>query len=198
MSMEANVTTTDPGIDFVLLWVDGNDPAWRAKKARYSPVEASTANVGDERYRDWGLLRYWFRGVEKFAPWVRKVFFVTDDQWPDWLNFNAPKLVRVRHSDFMPPECLPTFCSRAIEVSLVHLADLSEQFVLFNDDMFLCNQVYPEDFFRHGLPVDEATLDPVVATYPLRPVSYAMLNETAVVNRHCERARKAVLRRPGN
>ena len=35
-------------IDFVVTWVDGNDP-----------------NV---RFRDWDNMQYWFRAVEKFAP----------------------------------------------------------------------------------------------------------------------------------
>lgn len=29
------------------------------------------------RYRDWENLKYWFRGVETFAPWVNKVYFIT-------------------------------------------------------------------------------------------------------------------------
>ena len=62
-------------IDFVIAWVDGNDPAWRAEKDKYDlrPSKGSA----EVRFRDWNNLRYWFRGVEKFAPWVRKVHFVT-------------------------------------------------------------------------------------------------------------------------
>ena len=183
-------------IDFVLLWVDGGDPAWREKKARYTPPEASTANIGDERYRDWGLLRYWFRGVEQFAPWVRKVFFVTDDQWPDWLDFDAPKLVRVKHSDFMPEECLPTFSSTSIEMYLHRIPGLSERFVEFNDDMFLCRPIKPDFYFRNGLPSDEATLEPLVASYPRRPHSYMMMNDVAIANRHSRHARYIVATHP--
>ena len=63
-------------IDFVLPWVDGGDPAWRAERARYAP-EAADGDASEVRYRDWGTLKYWFRGVDRFAPWVRKVHFIT-------------------------------------------------------------------------------------------------------------------------
>ena len=72
-------------IDFVLPWVDGNDKEWIDLKRKYeSSVEIlskSNPEVNDaSRYRDYGLLKYWFRGVDRFAPWVNRVFFVTCGQ----------------------------------------------------------------------------------------------------------------------
>ena len=58
-------------IDFVVLWVDGDDPAWQAERAQYLPKKTTAS--APNRYRDWGLMPYWFRGVEKFAPWVNKI-----------------------------------------------------------------------------------------------------------------------------
>ena len=94
-------------MDFVIPWVDGSDPAWRAERElwlareRRDPFLAKW-NDGEQRYRDNGLLRYWFRGVEKFAPWVNKIFFVTYGHVPDWLNTAHPKLQIVKHEDFIP------------------------------------------------------------------------------------------------
>ena len=82
-------------IDFVITWVDGTDPAWRAEKQHYSPDAVSDDQ--EVRYRDWELLRYWFRGVEKFAPWVRTIHFVTWGHLPDLLNVENPKLHIVNH-----------------------------------------------------------------------------------------------------
>lgn len=172
-------------IDFVLLWVDGGDPAWRAKKKKYLPDgDPDDTSTGEQRYRDWNLLRYWFRGVEKFAPWVRKVFFVTDDQWPNWLDKCAPKLVCTSHRDFIPEECLPTFNSAAIEMNLRRINGLSERFVEFNDDTFIVRPVSKDAFFHHGLPVEEPHLEPVIAQYPNRPLDYFLLTETSVINHH--------------
>ena len=67
-------------IDFVLTWVDGADADWLKKKASYLPG----AVKNDARFRDWGILKYWFRAVEAYAPWVRKIFLITDNQCPDW------------------------------------------------------------------------------------------------------------------
>lgn len=138
-------------IDFVVLWVDGNDPQWRARYNQYRPEKP----IGDAaRYRDWGLLPYWFRAVEAYAPWVNKVYFVTSGELPDWLNLSNPKLVHVKHEDFIPAQYLPTFSSNAIEINLHRIPGLSEHFVYFNDDMFLNAPIPSTYFFKHGLPCD--------------------------------------------
>ena len=144
-------------IDFVLLWVDGSDKEWLALKRQYqkSDIGASgdpEAN-GTCRYRDLGLLKYWFRAVERFAPWVNRVYFVTCGQKPDWLDESNPKLRLVNHKDYIPAEYLPTFQARTIELNLHRIADLSEQFVFFNDDMILLHPVEPGFFFKKGRPV---------------------------------------------
>ena len=94
------------GIDFVITWVDGNDPAWQQEKSRTLKASGLIDKTDDrkERYRDWDNLQYWFRGVEQFAPWVRKVHFVTWGHLPEWLNTSAPKLNIVNHEDFIPEE----------------------------------------------------------------------------------------------
>ena len=140
-------------IDFVLLWVDGNDSAWLEQKNQYSPkkVDFSTS---DNRFRDWDNLQYWFRGVEKYAPWVNNIYFITWGHLPKWLNTEHPKLKIVKHTDFIPEQYLPTFNSDTIETNLFRLDELSETFVLFNDDFFLIDSVKPEDFFHNGLPCD--------------------------------------------
>ena len=144
-------------IDFVLPWVDGSDKEWIALKNKYlesaNNLSSRPEANSDCRYRDWGLLKYWFRGVERFAPWVNRVFFVTCGQKPDWLDESNPKLQLVDHKDFIPASYLPTFQSNTIELNLYRIPDLSEQFVLFNDDTFLLRPVKPEFFFRKGLPV---------------------------------------------
>ena len=119
-------------IDFIIPWVDGSDPEWLSSYNRYAPAEKRISHADAERYRDWGLLRYWFRGVEKFTPWVRKIHFVTCGQLPDWLNLNAPKLNYVKHEDYIPKEYLPVFSSHPIELNMHRIEGLSEKFVYFN------------------------------------------------------------------
>jgi hypothetical protein len=112
------------------------------------------------RYRDWGVLKYLFRGLERFAPWVDTVHFVTWGHLPPWLNTECPKLHVVRHQDYIPAEYLPTFSSHTIELNLHRIPELSEKFIYFNDDMFLLRPVAVERFFRRGLPCDFAIMNP--------------------------------------
>lgn len=113
------------------------------------------------RYRDWQNLKYWFRAVEKYAPWVRKIHFVTCGQKPEWLNINHPKLNLVDHKDYIDEKYLPTFSSHVIELNLHRIPDLTEKFVYFNDDMFLNDYVKPEDFFSETTPKDCAVLNTI-------------------------------------
>lgn len=139
-------------IDFVITWVDGNDPQWRKEKNQYTVKKEAD---GDEcRYRDMELLKYWFRAVEAYAPWVNKIHFVTYGHLPQWLNCDAPKLNIVNHTDFIPEKYLPTFSSHPIELNMHRIKDLSEAFVYFNDDFFLNAPVSQEFFFKKGLPCD--------------------------------------------
>jgi len=139
-------------IDFVVLWVDGNDPKWLEKRAKF---KGEAFQLGSARYRDWDLMRYWFRAVEKYAPWVHKIYFVTDNQCPNWLRRDHPKLVMVDHRDFIPEKFLPTFNTNCIELNLHRISGLSEYFVAFNDDIFLTQPIEPENYFsQEGLPCD--------------------------------------------
>lgn len=180
-------------IDFVVIWVDGGDAAWAKEKSHYlhTPEAESARDYGlidakENRYRDWDNLRYWFRAVEKFAPWVRKVHFVTCGQVPEWMNVGAPKLQLVDHRDFIPAEYLPTFSSHPIELNLHRIPDLSERFVYFNDDFFLTAPVQPEDFFVDSLPCDSAVEDPI--QLPGNAFWNSIrLNDTMFASRHFDR-----------
>ena len=143
-------------IDIVIAWVDGSDAEWLAEKKKYS----AGANTDDRvsRYRDWDNLQYIFRGIEKFAPWVNNVFFVTWGHLPKWLNKEHPKLKIIEHKDYIPKEYLPTFSSHTIELNFHRIKELSEHFIYFNDDTFLIKKTKSEDFFKNGKPCDCAVL----------------------------------------
>ena len=181
-------------IDFVVTWVDGTDKDWRALKSRYEGGDS--VDDSDERYRDWGLFRYWFRGVEQFAPWVRKIHLVTWGHLPKWLDTENPKLHIVKHEDYVPHEFLPTFNCNVLEIYLHKIEGLAEHFVYFNDDMFLMQPVRPEDFFRKGKPCDMLAFQPVVVN-PSNPVmSHLFLNNSLVLCKYFNK-RENVKKQPG-
>lgn len=189
-----------PIIDFVVTWMDGNDENWRREKRQYeSGTDTLDSGTDDreERYRDWELLAYWFRGIEKYAPWVRTIHFVTWGHLPKWLNVNHPKLHIVRHEDFIPKQYLPVFNSNVIELHMHRIPGLAEHFVYFNDDIFITGQVKPEDFFRDGKPCDMLAFQPVVAN-PQNPVmSHMLLNNMLVLSKYFNK-RENIRKQPGN
>lgn len=138
-------------IDFVVTWVDGNDSEWQKQKNEYEQNVEKKGN-GEERYRDWDQFMYWFRSVEKYAPWVNNVYLITWGHVPKWLNTEYSKLKIIRHEEYMPKEYLPTFNSTVIELNMFRISELSEKFVYFNDDMYLTKPVTPNDFFEGDLP----------------------------------------------
>ena len=172
-------------IDFVITWVDMNDPEWQTEFSKFVHNKQNTKNgVSKARFRDNGFLKYWFRGVEKFAPWVRKIHFMTSGQKPEWLDLNNPKINLVYHKDIIPPQFLPTYNSVVIERYIHKIPGLAEHFVYFNDDFYIINNVPEERFFRAGLPCDIAVFD----YNPSWSFWYKTLkNNIRLINRHFDK-----------
>ena len=168
-------------IDFVIPWVDGADIKWQLQKELHT---GNAVDVNDVRYRDWGILKYWFRAVEQFAPWVNCIYFVTCGQIPDWLNVEHPKLKLVDHKEYLPDEYLPTFSSHPIELNFHRICGLSEHFVYFNDDMFLNAPVSEGDFFYNGFPRLTAILSELSPSVINDTFLHCLCNNIAFMNKH--------------
>jgi len=166
-------------VDFVVLYLDGTDPEWREQKRRFSEAQSWPGQNTDDRYRNMDNFQYWFRAVERYAPWVHRIHLVTWGHVPSWLNTDHPKLNIVRHDQFMDPAVLPVFNSNAIELSLDRLEALGEYFVAFNDDVFLNNPVGPEQFFVGGRPRIDCVCGPALASTDFNAV---LFNNMRIVN----------------
>ncbi len=178
-------------IDFVITWVDMDDPVWKQEFSRYSGKIDNTKNeVSEARFRDYGLLKYWFRGVDKFAPWVRKIHFVTCGQKPEWLDPNHPKLNLVNHEDFIPKEYTPVFNSNLIEIYMHKIPGLAEHFVYFNDDFFIINHLSENRFFTNGLPNDIAAFR---TNFGLSQFGKMLRNNIRLINKHFDK--KEIIKR---
>ena len=185
-------------IDFVITWVDGSDPLWFRQKQNAKKKQGVSVDIDDriERYRDWEILKYLFRSIENFAPWVNNVYFVTCGHLPAWLNTECPKLQIVSHKDFIPEKYLPTFNSHSIEWNFHRIKNLSEHFVYFNDDMFLLHPIKPTDFFENGKPVDMLALQPDVANVEDTIMPYIYLNNTMLLAKYFDK-RENMKKQPG-
>ena len=142
-------------VDLVYLWVNGNDPEWQHHRNQLLDPSALKPSMDCEgRYADNNELKFSLRSVEMYAPWIRKIFIVTDHQVPEWLNTENPKIQIVDHTEILPSAALPTFNSNVIEHALFHIPGLSEHFLYANDDMFINRPVEVDYFFANdGLPI---------------------------------------------
>ena len=147
-----HVFDVDFPVDVVYTWVDGSDPAWVERKRRaweqVAPGSVSDFSANSSRYLSRDELRYSLRSLDAYAPWVRTVYLVTDDQVPAWLDTTNPRIRVVSHQElFAGTGRLPTFNSHAIESRLHRIEGLSEHYLYLNDDVFFGRPVSPELFF---------------------------------------------------
>ena len=142
-------------IDIVYLWVNGDDPKWQEKKQRVTGIISDNSETNNKgRYTNNDELRYALRSVEKHVPWIRRIFIVTDNQQPEWLNTDNPRIQVVDHTEIMPPEALPCFNSSVMEYFLYRIPGLAEHFLFANDDMFFNANLSPDFFFqKDGYPI---------------------------------------------
>ena len=145
--------------DVVIAWVDGDEPAHKSKKQRYLTGKKEMEHddiAGAMRYRSTGEIYYCVASILRFAPWVHRIFIVTDEQDPhvdEFVKRNFPdntipieivdhKVLFRGYEDY-----LPTFNSISIETMTWRIPDLNEHFIEFNDDFILAAPTTPEDFF---------------------------------------------------
>ena len=172
-------------IDIVIPWVNGNDPEWIRLRNKYRDSDYPKEATASCRFRDWNNLKYWFRAVEKFMPWVNKVFFITFGHRPAFLNEKCNKLKIVNHTDYIPSEYLPTFNSTTIIMNVHRIEELSECFILFNDDVFPIRGIDRELYFLNGMVRDQAIQSVVVPhRNSVSPWQCRYLNNLRIINTH--------------
>ena len=141
-------------IDLVYLWVDGNNPEWLARRAAFLDGKTDNSLTNSRSYLNNDELKYSLRSVERYAPWIRNIFILTDNQKPKWLDISNPKIKIIDQNDILPNKSLPCFNSNVLEHFLYKIPNLSEHFLLSNDDMFLNRTVLPDTFFAaDGFPI---------------------------------------------
>jgi hypothetical protein len=148
-------------IDAVITWVNGDDEDHRIKR-----LNALANRAGDfknelisgrdkTRFLDNGELEYCIHSIHKFAPWIRKIHLVTDNQVPEFLTPDQRSKYNVNivdHEEIFESYdwALPTFNTRTIETGLWRIPGLAPYFIYFNDDFIITKEVQPHHFFRDG------------------------------------------------
>ena len=164
--MSDNIKPADNGpIDAVILWVDGSDVRLTEKRSRYLAAEQLTTQHPGAiatRFASSNEIRYCVLSILTFAPFVRNIYIVTDEQDPgleDEVKARFPSragcLKIVDHREIFRgyEEYLPSFNSSSIQTLIWRIPGLSECFIYFNDDTILIRDTAEEDWFIDGKPV---------------------------------------------
>ena len=148
-------------MDIVIPYVDFDDPAWqdvflhekfprvrgKARRLLLAPFK--------KRFASYGLFKYWWRALDANFADVGKVhlLLMQESQYPDFLRTDDDRIVVHYHRDFMPHRALPCFNSSAIELCALHSIELSNVFLLANDDMYFNQECTASDFELEGRPL---------------------------------------------
>jgi hypothetical protein len=145
-------------VDAVITWVNGDDPLHKEKLNDYlKSIGHSPKAASSTRFRETGEFEFCITSLIRFAPWLRYIYIVTDAQEPSFMptlsqSEYAQKIKIVDHHVIYSgyEEHLPTFNSRSIVSMLWRIPELSEQFLVLNDDLILLRPVSPDTFFLNG------------------------------------------------
>ena len=154
------VNINDP-IDAVITWVNGSDNNHHMMRKHYmaqseKPLHKNAINP--HRWICSDEIFYCLKSIEHHAPWTRKIWIIVDNKAPDLSslsNFLQSKIHITYHNEIFVgfEDVLPTFNSLAIETMLWRIEGLAEQFMYFNDDVFLTAPLAPQDVFVDKKPV---------------------------------------------
>ena len=158
-----NNLKNDFNVDAVITWVNGNDKKWQEKINTFSEVKINFSSKQHlKRYNSIGEIDIAIMSIIKFASFVKTIYLVTDNQKPE--SFNKLKtlaknkginLELIDHKIIFREfdQYLPTFNSCSIGSMLFRIPNLSEHFIIFNDDTFIMRKTSKDDFFKGGFPL---------------------------------------------
>lgn len=144
-------------IDIVIPHVDGAAPGYEALCLQH------TGEFVPSHVRELGLLRFVLRSIEVNVPWIHNVVLAVQDDGhlPGWLDRDRVRVVH--HREFIADAHLPTFHWATISAHLHRIPDLSERFVIWEDDIFAGRPLAPSDFYApDGLPRTDPLSAPIL------------------------------------
>lgn len=176
-----DVNQSTENVDVVITWVNNKDQGWVNKLNYYKYHEINSINplsIDKARFENHGELFYVIKSIELYMPWIRTIFLVTDNQTPEFPL--SEKVVIIDHRQIINKKYLPTFNSHVIEAHLHNIPNLSENFIYFNDDVFVARSL-PKSHFLSGnnlssLFLNKKNLDEMVKKGINTPTLSASLN----------------------
>lgn len=149
--LESRLDNHSTPIDAVFTWVDDTDKTWQSQyqQANHS-LNGRVGLYADDhaRFENHNELYYAIHSILKNLTWVNRIFIITDNQQPKWLDsIDNQKITIIDHRQIIDEKYLPTFNSHVIEAHLHKIPNLSENFIYFNDDVFVARPLPKTHFF---------------------------------------------------
>lgn len=188
-------------VDLVYTWVDGNDEELVKLRQNYVSTQPNVHqdSMASCRWRDFDELKYSIESSKAFAPWIRKIWIITDHQRPYWSDEKMWDNVEfIDHPIIFGEfdEHLPTFNSHSIECHLHNVPGLAEHFIYANDDTFFGSPCEISDFFT-----EDGKCKIFLSTYELpaekinkedTPYSAAQKNVYSIVSQFVRKPRQVL------
>lgn len=166
--------------DIVIPYVDGNAAGYRELCAMWNiPFVPCQMRQFDE-------LRYLFRSLKTHLDFAARIILAVQStaHLPAWLN--QEKVRVVCHHEFIPPSLMPTFHWATISAHLYRIDGLSEQFIIWEDDILLGRRLSLSRFFDAQRLPKMIYSAPILPRIEPRPSAYRhnLLNTRELLRRH--------------
>lgn len=156
--MKTQTAADSSPIDIVIAWVDGDDPAHRARRMAFDHLKGDMHSeaVKETRFTAFNEIYVAVASALKYLPFIRTIWIVTDQQRPEHIDAFAKaglcapdKIKIVDHRDILGDieGALPTFNSLTIEAALWRIPGLAPRYIYMNDDFMFLTPLTEADFF---------------------------------------------------
>ena len=168
-------------IDFVVTWVDGNDPRLNSLRLKYWQEQPPTHRPAQPtppatQYANSNEIIYCLASILRHASFVRRIHVITDQQQPPlWLlsafGFNSDELGKISivdHKEIFKglDDLTPCFNSLSIESVIHRTPGLADHFVYMNDDFFIIKPTTAADYFAAPeTPIVNGKIRPYISIY---------------------------------
>ena len=160
----------------VILSLSMRNKPWQVK-CKNRPRNRRRATLSWLRY----FFNYWFRMIEKHAPWVNNVYLITNGQKPDWLNLEHPKLNWSLIRNLCLMNIYLPIIQRLLSLIFIGLKDCRRTICI---SMMICTWleiVNLQIFYKNGQPKLLAVYDALV---PWSPFTNTYHNNVELIYRH--------------
>jgi hypothetical protein len=148
LANSCQIHSCSAAIDVVVLWINMNDENIQLLyNTTYQSIKHSgyytSHSISPSRFRDFNQLKYLLRSIEENGiEWARRIFLVTNNQAPWYLNISHPRIRVVSHEQLSKYTNItspkhPLFNSIAIQSMVHNIPTLSSPFYLFDDDILI-------------------------------------------------------------